>query len=103
MSTKPAPLSPTSNKGGRATPPADDRGARRAQSVAAIALTMSWQLLIVVVVPVWLGHWLDDRLHTDPWWTVAGLVLSLLGMILVVRQTIRTLNEVMHVNSKEDK
>jgi F0F1-type ATP synthase assembly protein I len=75
---------------------------RSAQSTAVIALNMSWQLLIVVVLPVLAGHWLDGHFHAGPVWTVVGLVLSIIGMLLVVRSTLGELNAVMN-QTKEGK
>jgi F0F1-type ATP synthase assembly protein I len=75
---------------------------KAAQSTAAIALNMSWQLLVVVVLPVLAGHWLDGHFRQSPVWTVVGLVLSIIGMLVVVRSTIRELNEVMN-ETKEGK
>ena len=63
---------------------------------------MSWQLLIVVVLPVLGGHWLDGHFHTGQTWTVVGLVLSIVGMLLVVRRTIVELNMTMN-ETKEGK
>jgi len=40
--------------------------------------TLTWQLLIVVVVPFVGGHFLDEHLGTTPLWTLLGLVLALL-------------------------
>jgi len=63
---------------------------------------MSWQLLLVVVLPVVGGHWLDGHFKATPVWTVIGLVLSIAGMLLVVRRTVQELNAVMN-QTKEGK
>jgi hypothetical protein len=63
---------------------------------------MSWQLLIVVVLPVLGGHWLDGHWHASPLWTVVGLAVSIVGMVVVVRRTMQDLNAVMN-QTKEGK
>lgn len=57
------------------------------------ALDMSWRLAIVVLVPVIGGFELDKRLHTTPVITVLGFVAALAGMVLVLRQSIKTVAE----------
>jgi F0F1-type ATP synthase assembly protein I len=64
---------------------------------------MSWQLLIVVVVPVLVGHYVDEHFKLTPWCTVAGMVLSLLGMVTVVKLTLKELNTYMKIDEKESK
>jgi F0F1-type ATP synthase assembly protein I len=72
-----------------------------AQTSAGVALTMSWQLLVVVVLPLLGGHLLDSRYHTSPIWMIVGMVIGLAGSIIVVRQTVQQLNEIMNRNTKE--
>jgi hypothetical protein len=64
---------------------------------------MSWQLLIVVVAPVLAGHWADDHFDISPWCTVAGMVLSLVGIVTVVKLTLKELNTYMQIDTKEPK
>ena len=40
-------------------------------------LSLTWQLLFVVVVPFLGGHFLDQRYDSKPWFTLAGLALAL--------------------------
>jgi F0F1-type ATP synthase assembly protein I len=100
MTTSPKPAhfaTPTSHRSDRTSESPDaNKADRSAASTAAIALNMSWQLLVVVVLPVLGGHWLDSHFQATPVWTTVGLVLSIIGMVLVVRQTIRELNAVMN-------
>lgn len=48
------------------------------------AANMSWQLAIVVLVPIIGGFELDKKLDTLPALTVVGFVLAMTGMALVV-------------------
>jgi F0F1-type ATP synthase assembly protein I len=57
----------------------------RAEFMAA-ALTMSWQLAIVVLVPIVGGFELDKKLKSAPVLTIVGFFLALAGMSLVVRR-----------------
>ncbi|HEY5153062.1 MAG TPA: AtpZ/AtpI family protein, partial [Candidatus Saccharimonadales bacterium] len=53
------------------------------------ALNMSWQLVIVVLVPIIGGFELDKRFNTMPALTIAGLVLAAVGTGLVVRRQLQ--------------
>ncbi len=97
-SIKPANHTPTSLAVGTNTP-----SGRSVTSSAAIALGMSWQLLVVIVLPLVGGHVLDGRTHMSPVWTVVGMVVSLVGTIVVVRQAMQQLNDVMELGTKEPK
>jgi F0F1-type ATP synthase assembly protein I len=50
---------------------------------------MSWQLAIVVLVPILGGYGLDKALHISPILAIIGLVIALLGTVIVVRRQIR--------------
>lgn len=62
---------------------------------------MSWQLLVVIVLPIVGGHLLDSRYHTAPVWVVVGMVVGLAGTVIVVRQATMQLTEIMNRSSKE--
>jgi F0F1-type ATP synthase assembly protein I len=103
MSTyhQPAPHTPTSLSDGTNTP--SENSVRSVQNSAAVALTMSWQLLVVIVLPIVGGHLLDDRYHKSPLWTIIGMVVGLAGTIIVVRQAMRQLTDIMGSTTKESK
>lgn len=67
------------------------------------AIGMSWQLAVVVLVPIVGGYNLDERAHSSPFWTLIGLALAMIGMILVVRRALTAFNEITNVDSKERK
>ena len=60
-----------------------------------LTLSMSWQLAVVVLLPVVGGHMLDNHLHPHgtPIYTLIGLLLAIAGMIGVVRRTLAELNK----------
>jgi len=71
----PTPGDTQSSKGGSTNP--------RAEFIVA-ALNMSWQLAIVVLVPIIAGYELDKKLDTVPSLTILGFLLAMVGMALVV-------------------
>lgn len=48
------------------------------------ALNMSWQLAIVVLVPIIGGFKLDQKLNMLPLLTIVGFILAMIGMAVVV-------------------
>lgn len=54
-----------------------------------MVLNMTWQLAIVVVVPLVGGHWLDERYGTGPIWFLVGCGVALLGIIGVMVRIVR--------------
>lgn len=61
----------------------------------AAALSMGWQLAVVVVVPIVGGYYLDQHFHTAATWEIVGFIVALLGFIVVVRRQVNDLNEMM--------
>ncbi len=47
-------------------------------------MNMSWQLVIVVLVPLYIGSRLDTHFNTSPLWTLVGLLLALICVALIV-------------------
>lgn len=101
MSThrKPAHRTPTITSDGTHTPSEPNNAST--QTSAAIALGMSWQLLVVIVLPVLGGRYLDSHFHTYPLCMSIGMVLGVIGTILVIRRTVQQLNEIMNSDTKE--
>jgi capsular polysaccharide biosynthesis protein len=60
-----------------------------------LTLNLSWQLAVTVLLPVLGGHYLDVRLKTGYWLTVFGFGLAMIGMIMIIRLTLKQLNEYM--------
>lgn len=57
-----------------------------------MALTMSWQLAIVVLVPIIIGVELDKALKNTSLYLYIGLALAVLGSIVVMWNTMQTAN-----------
>ena len=55
------------------------------------ALNMSWQLAIVVLVPVIGGFELDKKLGSLPGFTAVGFVIAMIGMAVVVWRQVQLL------------
>ncbi len=72
--------------------------------VVGLTLSMSWQLASVVLIPVVGGHILDNHLHphATPIYTLVGLLLAIVGMIMVVRRTLKELNKYMAKTFKSE-
>lgn len=58
-----------------------------------MALNMSWQLAVVVIVPIVGGYMLDQRYHFTPWLTLTGLVVAAIGVFGVLSRTVAEANE----------
>lgn len=63
-------------------------------------ISLSWQLLIVVVVPFVGGHWLDGKLHKTPLFTLLGLGLALALATLVTYSNYQILLRAHKENTK---
>jgi len=81
-----------STKGGSSNPRAD---------FIAAALNMSWQLAIVVLVPIIGGFELDKALNSLPSLTLLGFLLAMIGMALVVWHQMQILDPSKESRSKE--
>ena len=97
--SKPAIHAPTSARSSAKATPASKLPSPN--TTAAIALSMSWQLLVVLVLPLVGGHLLDARYHTSPLWVSVGMVVAAAGTIAVITRTVRELGGLMNQDSKE--
>jgi len=57
-----------------------------------MVLNMSWQLAIVVIVPIMGGYMLDQRLHSSPVLVLSGLVVAVLATCGVLWRTVQLAN-----------
>lgn len=91
---KQTPITPKGLPSGKMTPvkAVDDTShtsdAAQRQFFSA-ALSMSWQLAFVVLVPIIGGFELDKKLNMLPLLTVVGFILAMLGMGAVVWRQMR--------------
>lgn len=76
------------------TPPitnsAEEGSASARMSFIVLALNMSWQLLVVVLLPVLGGVWLDKHHGHGTTWTIGGLAVALVLSVAVIAQAART-------------
>lgn len=59
-----------------------------------MALTMSWQLALVVLVPIFAGAKLDRSVGSGDTYTFVGLGIALIGSIAVMWRTMQTANRI---------
>ncbi|HSW79488.1 MAG TPA: AtpZ/AtpI family protein [Candidatus Saccharimonadales bacterium] len=58
-----------------------------------MALTMAWQLALVVLVPIIIGVKIDKSAHTGSTFTYIGLGVAVLGSIAVMWRTLQVANK----------
>lgn len=51
-------------------------------------LDMTWQMAIVVIVPIVGGFKLDGLLHTTPALTILGFLVAMAGMFVVMKRAV---------------
>lgn len=59
------------------------------QAFMMAALNMSWQLAIVVLVPLLFGSWLDTHFGMSPFGIIVGFILAMVGLSLVVMRQLK--------------
>lgn len=62
------------------------------------ALDMTWQLAIVVLVPIVGGYKLDGVFKTTPTLTIIGFVIAMVGTFLVMKRVVDRANDVQTKN-----
>ena len=87
MSDSPTPKpTPTPAKGEVKQKP--DSAVQRSIFFGAV-LDMSWQMAIVVLVPLIGGYELDSHLHIFPVLTITGFVLAMLGTFVIMKRMLK--------------
>lgn len=71
-------------KGGKARQNKYDQAVFQQNLFIVMALNMSWQLAIVVIIPLVGGYKLDQHFDTSPIYTLIGLVIAFAGTALVL-------------------
>jgi len=77
-------------KGGSASSPSKNR--TQGQQFVFMALNMSWQLAVVVLLPVLAGVALGKAQDHATAWLMVGLAVALVGSIAVMWRTMRVAN-----------
>lgn len=54
-----------------------------------VTTTIGAELAIMAVAGFYAGRWLDQRLHADPWFTAAGVLLGVVAGVWGVVQTLK--------------
>ena len=62
-------------------------------------LGIGFYIAISIVLGVWGGHWLDEKLDTGPLWLIIGLILGLAVAVLGVYNMLKPFIK----NNKKDK
>lgn len=63
-------------------------------------MNMSWQLAIVVLLPILGGHYLDQKLGNGHLFLIIGFILAVGGMALVVRRQLKLIEPVIESSKK---
>jgi F0F1-type ATP synthase assembly protein I len=53
-----------------------------------LGLDMTWQLALVVIVPIVGGYALDEHYHKTPWLLLAGFVIAAIGVFGVLSRVV---------------
>lgn len=53
-----------------------------------LALEMTWQLALVVIVPIVGGYLLDKHFSSSPWLTLVGFALAAFGVFAVLHRIV---------------
>jgi F0F1-type ATP synthase assembly protein I len=77
--------------GGKGTSTSVDSSRQKSQFVS-LAVTMGWQLAVVVLIPVIGGAELDKAFKSSPALLLVGLAIALLGTILVMWRSVKAAN-----------
>ncbi len=84
MSKTTAPQTPSPHVKAAEQPAKTDNAKDYKRDFFVAAMNMSWQLAVVVLVPIIGGFELDKKLDTLPALTIAGFFIAMAGMGMVV-------------------
>jgi F0F1-type ATP synthase assembly protein I len=102
MTKTKAPQSTLSPKGGSSQNPTPIGNERTPQTAFMIAtLNMSWQMLIVVLLPIYAGHRIDGKVGSTPIFTILGVLVGFTAALLIVWRQLRALGTSPKFSSKE--
>ncbi len=63
------------------------------QQFLSASMSMGWQLAGMVLIPVIIGVKLDEHFSSSPSYTLAALVLAVGGAVLIIRKTIKQVDQ----------
>lgn len=67
------------------------------------ALGLGWRLIIVFLLPVVMGVWADHRLGSKPSYTLVGIFIAIAASVVVIKQTVKEVNEDTEAMTKKGK
>ncbi len=56
-------------------------------------LDLTWQMVVVVLVPIVGGHELDKHFKTTPYITIVGFILAMAGSYVVIKRVFDSYNK----------
>lgn len=56
------------------------------------AISMGWRLAVAVLIPIVVGVKLDERFHSEPSYTLAGLMIAAFASVLIITKTVQEVN-----------
>ncbi len=65
------------------------------------AIGMSWQLMIIVLIPIVGGYKLDQVFDKTPLFTLIGLGIALVGSIIIIKRAVRVFSTIETVEPKD--
>lgn len=77
-------MTPSPTVGSPHTPKSTEGDKKLKSQFYMATLNMSWQLLLVVLIPVIAGVQLDKKFDTSPVFTIVGFIIALAGVVVVV-------------------
>ena len=102
--TSPVPQATKGDSSVSSSPQKTDTNTTAQQNMfVAMTLSMSWQLALVVIVPIVGGHFLDEHYHMTPLLTLAGLGVAIIGVFGVLTRTVSEANRRVNETASEDK
>lgn len=66
-------------------------------------LDLSWQMIVVVLVPIIVGNKLDNSLNVKPLFTILGLVIAVVGSVAVIRSAVKRADSAIAEANKREK
>lgn len=88
----PQSTQPSLKGGTSSTQETEESGVAQSQFVA-FALTLSWQLALVVLIPIVGGYELDQATSSSPLWTLVGFGLAATGFALILWRIVQQVNK----------
>lgn len=67
----------------------DKKGGSPVLRAMAVGTSVSTEMAATIVLGYYGGSWLDGRLHTGPWFLLAGVLLGLAAGILGIVKTLQ--------------